>query len=671
MSKVLSAAGALLLAGIGVWPASSCDLAKPEPARGDGRNDGDDDDDDDSALPEFAMESQGQDGPASMDELLQDAPVVESASVVIAGSFGRELSLPGGLRVVVPQGAMPDGTTLTVRQHQLDGVPAGFWQQLYRFDTDNQPSSPISVTFPIPGFDEGAAPARTQVIWFHGQDPELIDGIVDDVAGTMTVQVAQLSSAVVDASPEPSAVPSSGDVVTQVPYHNQGASENCWSMSLTTLMNAYGATSEPWDNNRFFDLKSEHGLPFWQFVHTPGIVNHIHAFLPGVVVERKSWWSLDGTDDLREYLQANMRARRPTMVYYYSNEAGEEAAHMVLFVGIEGESFVIADPQVGQVYTLKTWEQITPRFSVTGFDGAGTLAFTTPVPAGVSDATIMIPYAARQNEGISFIRRVNRTFDLATARVFNWYIESIDGPGISDLQGAPGDLLLDHIAAWEVTVANTALAGAERTFRVGFEIVNGAGAVIYTHPEVSQRLAAGRITDVKLIGTARATELRTLVTAGGAYRVRFFVSDAGVRLDAVEMAMTVRAAEPTTCEPACGASQECCNGVCVFPAIDNQNCGGCGIVCSGTCGEPGCCLPEDCVSSTPGLNSFCGISGCFEQCGGVGTSAAIEAAGAYCQNVCGGEGKYAVCTHDFGRDQTVFCPEPDAMGCQCCPAYDD
>lgn len=56
-----------------------------------------------------------------------------------------------------------------------------------------------------------------------------------------------------------------------------------------------------------------------------------------------------------------------------------------------------------------------------------------------------------------------------------------------------------------------------------------------------------------------------------------------------------------TCDPACATSQACCDGMCVFTQIDNNNCGACGAVCAGTCSN-GTCIPGN-VDGGPGFDS--------------------------------------------------------------------
>lgn len=76
----------------------------------------------------------------------------------------------------------------------------------------------------------------------------------------------------------------------------------------------------------------------------------------------------------------------------------------------------------------------------------------------------------------------------------------------------------------------------------------------------------------------------------------------------------------TSCDPPCGASQACCDGVCVFTVSDSLNCGTCGNACaSGSCTNGMCSAPVDtgpppsmCVPECPASLRCCGTT-CVER----------------------------------------------------------
>ncbi len=70
----------------------------------------------------------------------------------------------------------------------------------------------------------------------------------------------------------------------------------------------------------------------------------------------------------------------------------------------------------------------------------------------------------------------------------------------------------------------------------------------------------------------------------------------------------------TTCSPACGQGRTCCGGLCVNPANDPGNCGGCGVTCTGATSYcAGSCVAPPCeidAGSCGGGGSCCGTTCC-------------------------------------------------------------
>jgi hypothetical protein len=68
------------------------------------------------------------------------------------------------------------------------------------------------------------------------------------------------------------------------------------------------------------------------------------------------------------------------------------------------------------------------------------------------------------------------------------------------------------------------------------------------------------------------------------------------------------------CSPACNAFTKCCNATCINPDNDPQNCGGCGIQCTGDASycSGGHCQAPPCNSPAPACETtqFCCATGC-------------------------------------------------------------
>ncbi|MGH7329012.1 MAG: tail fiber domain-containing protein, partial [Polyangiaceae bacterium] len=72
--------------------------------------------------------------------------------------------------------------------------------------------------------------------------------------------------------------------------------------------------------------------------------------------------------------------------------------------------------------------------------------------------------------------------------------------------------------------------------------------------------------------------------------------------------------------PACAQERACCGNACVNTYNDPQNCGGCGVVCSGStsycdsgsCTEPPCTRPGGSCAADGGSGSCCGSQCCTD-----------------------------------------------------------
>ena len=552
-------------------------------------------------------------GPPSMDSLLESTPVHEQQTVTIEPDGGQINLSTNGMRVEVPPGALPIGSELTVYRHRFDDEPEGFWQDVYRFECEEQPAADITVVFPIPGPAEGAEAARTNIIWFHELDaPVMMERTIDEVGRTATVITRTFSSAIVDASAPLVPTMEAIDTVMQVPYYNQGASENCWSMALNMLMGAYGADVEPWDNNAFFNLPEEDGLYFIYYAHTRGIVNHIRSFLPDIQIERKTWWTTGGFDSLETYLRENMLKQRPTMVYYYADESGASASHMVLFVGLDGDQFVIHDPQ-RDGYMRVSWDLITPRFSTSGFDGTATLCFKTSPPEPSWDATVWAPFPSSQGEGIDFASIPYRWDSVIKYR---WYVKELDGPGLVDVNDVVVSVPLDYYANLIVQAANAVEGSPRRPFMVTLDVIDTSSGAVVSERDQTVELRGGEDLPVEFSSLGTALAICDLVPGPGQYVFEFNIWDstASQSYDGFRIDIAVRGGGDE-CQDAPSRPLAICNGS--FENRDYFNCGSeeCCNVENGTYVSPNnCWQAQGELPSFPGeRNYFCcydsGIAG--------------------------------------------------------------
>lgn len=104
------------------------------------------------------------------------------------------------------------------------------------------------------------------------------------------------------------------------------------------------------------------------------------------------------------------------------------------------------------------------------------------------------------------------------------------------------------------------------------------------------------------------------------------------------------------CNPACTPGRLCCNGQCINPDNDPQNCGHCGVACSGA--TPYCdgsCKPAPCA---PGQNCGGGESCCGNQCCGQGE---------ICCKGEGPQGAFPICFKPSATQPT--CPAGCAPAC--------
>jgi len=102
------------------------------------------------------------------------------------------------------------------------------------------------------------------------------------------------------------------------------------------------------------------------------------------------------------------------------------------------------------------------------------------------------------------------------------------------------------------------------------------------------------------------------------------------------------------CNPVCGRARVCCEGQCINPANDPQNCGVCGKLCAnGTYCGAGECVTPPCEATCAG-DSCCGMECC--------------AAGQLC---CDPQGPLSAGPHCVAPSETGTCPMGCAPLCVC------
>ncbi len=716
MTRVQGIAVAMLLS-VGVLPASSCTPTGEDAPRDDRRGGGRGGDDDDGCvdgstaacpppLPEDPVPA-----PLTVDELVADLDVVSHGTLTIGAisTEGGQVLTLGRFVLRVPAGVLPVGASVEVFEHAFGNTRDETSVSIFRFVPSTQPAGDVSVVFPIPGASAGASleGRDVYVTWFHGDEQPVDDaGTIDAANALVEVQVNHFSTAVVTNTTATPTVGGSSGVsrnIVKTTFMNQGLDQHCWNVALTMLLNAYGAGLKSWNTATHFQVVPTAGFNTFALQFGPSMsrfaVAQVGQQMPGVDVrvETERWFRASQINTgLREYLRRRLMNNQPVIV----SSHGVTTGHAVLVVGYEvapsgdasQDTIYVADPaNAGGTYGMEPWpyQQLADTCAAVSF-GCVTFAMTTPVPRDiVADGSFWIASSGRTNVqsegatvpletlGIRFQQRASPSdgsWDLASTRRFSWYLADTGTFGIEDMGlKAAGALLGDGVddrAFIRLGVASNIRPPADgsqpnQIFSLTFTIIDPTGGVKTVADNMQIGLVPRQRRDIDL---AKSEPVKNLVSMPGLHQFVFSFKDPAGNVDTASIPVRVTARDVGACVPTCGASQECCNGICVFSSTDNQNCGGCGVVCNGVCGSGTCCDPGACVSGTSGLNSFCSATGgCFTQCGGIGTSQSIEAAGAYCDSICGA-GVRNHCIHDFGEEFSGLCLEPDAMGCQCCPA---
>ncbi len=506
---------------------------------------------------------QGAEREPNIDEVL-DAETADETTTVVIDATGASVTLSDGFNVAVPGGALPSGTLVTIRRYAFTGAPLDSASDFYRIDSPVQPTSDVALTFPIPGDLTRVVPDRTYAMW-HGVatdgKPELeaLPGSVDVTAGTLTVPVAHFSAGqafndgaidALDATPR--------DVVTDAPYYNQGETQNCWSVALTMLLRAYGGGGvkntlaaprmQPWENNAFFGLSSEHGLTPHAFMSGRKIVDRVAATVPGAKVERRSWWTSLGSDSLKRYVDATLRERRPIMMWFQRQEFAD--GHMLLLLGIEGSTYVVHDPAV-QGYAEKTWAELEEGLAFGWLpDGTHTLALTGPAGPLRQRASVGIKDAEKPLTGVTFMPRRDGKLVRDDLVAFRWYLEAPRSHGLANSAGAPTGTTKEMRGFLYADFTTNERDGDTRV-DLGYEVEDASGSIVYASPKKASTAPFPGAWAVERVSPAGGVDVGTLVRGPGAYTLRLFVERDGQREDEAALPLVVEGAPTMLADPPC------------------------------------------------------------------------------------------------------------------------
>jgi len=507
-------------------------------------------------VPFEASPPQGASEPPTFEALLdQDAPI-RSATFII--DEGDDRLFVGDVDILMPPGALPVGSRVELHLYRAPVSPGDSVGDILRIDSDVQPAVPLTVVMPMPaGWDGVSTDAYVQ--WTATGDwiPEPIDAVVDVATGTLSVEISHFSAGaahlILGADP---VTPVSR--IVDVPRYEQGNTENCWATVLTMLLNAYGAPVDPWDVNQFFGISVEHGLPFHQFMYAGTIERFIQGWVPGAEVERRVWVPLFGeSEDLRQYLVSTLGAGRPTMLHangWVQPEDWEKAnpeagAHMLLFVGIDGDRFIYHDPQ-GHGFQEITFPRLLEMLESLGFDQTGTLSLRAPPDeSAMASASLVVPDARDQFQtGLMFLpRRESGGLGGSESKVFRWYLSELGREGTADDSGEPAAADLDLVMLSQVSVINNRHQTASRSFDVGFDVYDAYDELVHEQPTV--RSAASSPTELGGAVNFGEIDLIDVVREPGLHTFRFYVVDDGEVQDDAPVEIQVGEPDFPWCPP--------------------------------------------------------------------------------------------------------------------------
>lgn len=531
-----------------------------------------------SCLPEsYGSVPQGADRAPNIDEVL-DAQTAASSTSLTVTSGGGSAALPDGFVLDIPAGALPSGTVVEVARYAFEGAPLDSVSDFYRVRSPTQPTSAVTMTFPIPGDQAAIDPGKTYVTW-QGADAdgtptlEVLQGVVAASAGTLTVQTTHFSAGQAHNDGIFSGFASAAiDTLSPAPYYNQGLTQNCWSVALTILLSAYGAGStdnslglprmKPWENNAFFGIDVEHGLTPTAFLSGQKIVDRIKALLPDRTVERRSWSTTFGSEELHAYVDQRLREGRPIMMWFQKGNFFD--GHMVVFLGIEGSSYVLHDPAIIG-YSRLSWSEVEESLKFGIFpDGTYTLTLDAPAKSLAQRASLAFVDTDKRGAGVTFMPIRNGKSVPGELSVFRWYLADSKSHGVATPTGtSPTVVPADARVFVHVDFTNNVPGAVESRVQVGFELLDSSGALLHQSAEVTSTVPESGAWATERVTPASGSPLDKLLKGPGSYSLRAYVIQDGVREDEASVPFTLgAAATPGKVEPPCWAGPlEFPNGV--------------------------------------------------------------------------------------------------------------
>jgi hypothetical protein len=543
-----------------------------------------------------------------------DYEILDQGKVTTTAEGGT-LALSDGLILVVPPGIIPAGEKIEVFKYAYTETRPETTMAIYRFATSKQPSSDVAVTFPIPGATSNFDKRTVYATWFHGDDsPQDYFETLDKVAKTITVSVKRFSTAVISNKEEAS---SSGEdpllkdrSIIKTTFFNQGVDQYCWAVSLTMLVNAYGANLKPWETATYFRKTVNAGYPalymhnvsFVQFGRSikSFLAEKVGAQLPGVSVgmESERWflkWEID--HGLKDYLIRRLRQNKPVMITSHGLTSG----HAQLVVGFQldpdgdpaKDQIFVADPaNSGGTYGVEAWsyDKLAEHCKGVSF-GCVTVAADQPVPKAIdSDASIGILRSGKQplvnpetgepgiieRRGIDFSillqgRDGLPSWDLASPRRFTWYNSTGDNYGMEDLSEKPAFAYIgvDDRMFMTVGVASNVVLSADgaqpaKEFKLSLVVADPDGSLTTVVPNaagVGSFVPAQR----KVISVATSVPVKNFAKKAGLHKLILRLEDAaGKTHDTAVIPFAVEDKKPKD-DRKCGGIEMQEGDVCDYP----------------------------------------------------------------------------------------------------------